>query len=1047
MAGFDNPAFGGKPLAPELQIDPAVASPEAQRTAPPVELVPVGAVLQGTSQEQKNVAAQAASVPRASMFESFVAAAANTDTASIIELVSRQAFRDDPDWSNSEAFASLDFLPTEVESEFLQKTKGAEEWAYRVGRVKQRRKNAGIAADHGIVSGAVAMLDPAYIGADLLSMGAARVARVGKLAAGAGAGVAAGAVSAAAAQVSPISDAEIYANIGINMAATSLVYRKGKMQPADDFPADEAAASLSKFNEEFVGPAPHGVETVQKARVRVVDTPDGPVFEEVAPAVRRAKEAPDEVLHPNAGPQPPEAVEAAVETKVKSRAQELGEKLQWNMRKTLSRFGVGGDEAANLLFDNNSNLARNSAESHKRAAEASLARHQKVYEDVFTDVLKKRGAGLWNRITKPTAASEITKTLDREVELELLRREQLGRQGREITHEGVAPEIKELADAHDAVTASALKELKAAGVAGAEDLVEKSGWARRHWSSGGIDSAIQKLQASGKSAAQAKGSVIDLVALSLRRANGWDNELSRDIAGSIVNRTMRKGMLEDTLFSMNPGAATNKQMRDILSEELSGPRLERAMAVLTGKSDEAGKAAFLKHRVELDYRAAVPMADGSLLRVVDLLDMNTTTNLDRYLRQVSGQVGLARVGLKSASDIDALRTRVIESTPAAKRVEAQTLFDNVINQMHGRPAGDKMNSSMRNLSTYGRMIALANSGLWQFTEYATIMAKYGMGKTLKHMMREMPVFKSIMGDMPKNKQLSTQMRDILANQSENDLRLRPYIQKFEDGFEMDLGSGVQLAMQQAEQLVPYVNVMKYVHGHQARVTANLIVDRFKLAAKGDAKARDMLKRYGIEGRVMDRLSNEIKLHGTDVSKWDDAVWLEARPAFSKMMDEGVLHARLGDMPAFAMFDQTGKFIFTYRSFVMAAHNKILAGTAAREGFSAAGLLLLYQFPLAVMAVQAQAALTGKGDMSESALINKAIGQMGGLGWFAEAYAVLSGDKEQFGSPGMIPVDRMYSTLGALGTGDADGAMKGAVSLVPLFSLIHPIRNFDKLTEE
>lgn len=51
--------------------------------------------------------------------------------------------------------------------------------------------------------------------------------------------------------------------------------------------------------------------------------------------------------------------------------------------------------------------------------------------------------------------------------------------------------------------------------------------------------------------------------------------------------------------------------------------------------------------------------------------------------------------------------------------------------MKGLPAGQSVNDSMRLLSAYGRMIALANSGLWQATEYATMMGQYGLLKTIK----------------------------------------------------------------------------------------------------------------------------------------------------------------------------------------------------------------------------------------------------------------------------------------------------------------------------
>jgi hypothetical protein len=314
----------------------------------------------------------------------------------------------------------------------------------------------------------------------------------------------------------------------------------------------------------------------------------------------------------------------------------------------------------------------------------------------------------------------------------------------------------------------------------------------------------------------------------------------------------------------------------------------------------------------------------------------------------------------------------------------------------------------------------------------------------------MPGFRSLWDDAAKDKLTSTRLVDILSRQSSQDIRIRPFLSRFEDNYELPVGSAAQLSLQQAEQLVPYINAMKYVHTHQANLSANLVVDRLTQAAKGNDKAREALSKYGISQQAMEKLSREVELHGTDTAKWSDSLWRDVRPAFAKMMDEAVLHARLGDMPAFAKFDQVGKFIFTYRSFMLTAHNKILSGTIGREGASGLSMLLAYQLPLSAMAVKAQAGMQGK-ELKDEDVFDAAMGQAGGLGMFAEFWGVVSGQRSQFGAPGLIPIDRLYSVAGdtatGIQTGDFSDAGYGLMKSLPLLPLIQPIRNLQNLTEE
>lgn len=513
---------------------------------------------------------------------------------------------------------------------------------------------------------------------------------------------------------------------------------------------------------------------------------------------------------------------------------------------------------------------------------------------------------------------------------------------------------------------------------------------------------------------------------------------------AIVDRALRKGYFEDAVFNAPAGAGQLKELRDILKEsKMPYDEIERAVNVLRVASDDAGKAGYMKHRMDLDYRATMRIG-GEDFSVMDLIDGRVSTIVDQYVQQVATNSAFARKGLRKRSAIEALREELLHDVRLERRKEAAELFDNTIAYYRGDPAGAKVNDKFRLLQSYGRTISLAWSGLWQMTEYASAMGEYGLAKTLKYAAQEMPGFKQL---MKPDSDTARALNNVLAEHSSASLRLRPFIARFEDGFEMDMGNALQLSAQQWGNMVPYANAMKFVQHHQARVVGNLILDRLELAAKGNTKARRALAKYGIESPVMDKLAAEIKAKGFDVDAWDDAVWASVRPAFGKMMDVSVLKGRLGDIPAFAAFDPVGKFIFTYRTFVLTAHNKVLAGGLERNGAAAVGLMLMYQMPLALAAVQAQSVISGDGALEGDALVKKSLGQMGGLGLFSEPLKWAIGESNSVGAPGLIPIDRGVKLYQSAANRDAGQGASTALTMLPVVSAVPFIRGMAQQIKE
>jgi len=730
-------------------------------------------------------------------------------------------------------------------------------------------------------------------------------------------------------------------------------------------------------------------------------------------------------------------------------SEKAGDTLGWNIHKTMSGFGPVGKTVADLLYDNNANLSIHSIESHQVAARRELTRLKWVHDDLLRTAMAEDGFGFGNQIWKYKESAAHQAGLEREVSLEMLRRDQNFRQGRPIADSSVSPRITKMADALSEVPNRALQELKAAGVQGVEGVGYNPGWIKRVWSSGKVQEKLDALVAAGMTEKQAKNALHQLVADSIANATGMDASIAKHVGGATIDRALRKGAFEDAVFNANAGADTAKVVRDMLKEYgLEGKELQRVMDVLTANADEGGKAGFLKHRMDLDYTSTM-QHNGVAINVTDLLDHNASGLMDRYIDNVASQVAFAKKGFTSSSSITALREELVASLKGNAKAQADAvhLFDESVKHLRGDPTGTDMGQALRTTSVINRMISLGASGYWQLTEYATMMGQYGALKSIKYIVQEMPMFKGMLETAATNKQYSQHLKDILTNAADENMRLKPFLQRFEDGFDMPSSASLSMSLQHASQLVPYLNGMKYVHAHQARVTANLILDTLSNAAKGDIKAVAALEKYGIKAEHLTQLKSDVTQHGMQVDKWADGAWGNVRPAFMKMMDESVLHQRMGDMPAFAMLNPVGKFIFTYRGFVLQAHNKILAGGLQRDGFAGVGLMLAYQFPMAAAVVAAQNNLSGKPELSMTDLAAKSVGQMGGVGLGSEVWSWAAGTKKGMGAPGLIPFDRAANLVGDVFKGDPKRVAHDAFGLTPLLSIIPPLKAMEALSQK
>lgn len=708
----------------------------------------------------------------------------------------------------------------------------------------------------------------------------------------------------------------------------------------------------------------------------------------------------------------------------------VASKLAWNMHKTMSSWGKAGQLVADLLYDDVLSPGKVSVESERAAALAQLKQHQHKFMDMFRERMKQDGWGTWEQMTQGRGYYNAQRKLEQDLYAEMAARQNATATG--APHVSTRPDLKELADQLDLIHREALDELKRAGVENAADLKESSGYLSRKWDMYGMEQTIQRLDDMGLDGKQA---VADMLQKSiLARTPLLPADVAMEMAKAIRDRTLRKGYFEDNIGQGVPDAVKATVIDGMNKAGVPDSVQKAVLDALDGTQDANSGPRYLKSRIGMDLLSEVTLPNGEKLRPIDLLDTSINRNVDQYLQKVATDAALARKGLGKTSDIMKVRAHLLHNIDPKHRADAAELFDNTMAYYKGMPSGAKVNENFRRVRALGSMTALSASGLWQLTEMATVLGKFGLGASLKVMASKMPGFRSLLA--PQN---ATALEHLLSDHSAGSIRLQPFLRRWEDLHDMSIGSQANrfdLFLEAGQNLVPYANGMKFIHHMQAKLVANLMTQQVENAAKGNKKARTLLQKLGVDDAAMSRLEAAYAKHGLDIDAWDDVDFDAIRPALIRGMDDFVLKQRLGGTPAFVAFNPVGKLLFTYRNFVISAHNQILVQNLASKDGGALMMMMLYQYPLAVVAAQANATLRGQDDADP---LKDALGQMGALGLLSEPVRWATGQANAFGSPALIPIDTGIKLGQQLLHGEAYKAAGTAIKAAPLISILPGVK--------
>lgn len=698
-------------------------------------------------------------------------------------------------------------------------------------------------------------------------------------------------------------------------------------------------------------------------------------------------------------------------------------------------------------------FSNNNAASFARRDANEIQGYKKKYDDAVEAALKEEGYGWVSRRFDPSGKyGEARDGLEKQLSEELLRRQWYwdtygGKRAAPRTDERIA----KLADEHDNMMNRVGEMSRDAGVAGMEDFIPHPGYFHRSWSP-------DKLVRMGPKASKEM-----IVQAAMKGIRDLDTESAELIATGIFDRAAAKFSGKDVEFFGALGKTDTDMIRAMLQDsgEISAARIEGVMRRIENSVGEGSKVKYAKSRLPLDMTHQMTLEDGTILKMSDLIDTDLGRLASNYNDSMVGRTALAKAGVgRSDAELEAFKDAYIatmKDMPSEVRTERTRLLEDLIGDFTGNIRdANRLDQGLARVKSIADSTMLAASGLWQGAEYATMAHRYGLATTTSEFLKQFPGVGGILRKAGRNPDLRDELESVLQLDLARDIRVRPWQRQHEAHLTSADTVGDRF-LHMGKQAVPYLNGMKYVHKHQARMNANLAVNKIARAAKGDKKAVQMLEQYGLKGpeleRVLKAASGNATYKGKNAQSMNWGAWVQsdvdsAMNVAIRMMDDATLFGRAGQGGGGFLLGRsaTAQVLGQFRSFVTFAHNKLLRGTLEHQGAGGLATLLAFQYPLTGLMVTVNEARKGDLDLSEDGIKEiamKTVGYTAGLGFAADAFGVAGG-----GSRGGLSVPatgvfdvipRTASGVAKIGGGEfRDGAAditKAMTAITPAVSLL------------
>lgn len=623
----------------------------------------------------------------------------------------------------------------------------------------------------------------------------------------------------------------------------------------------------------------------------------------------------------------------------------------------------------------------------------------KGYEDAIDQAIaKSQGMGWFARkIDLSGKFGQARDAVEESVAQELLRRDAHWQKFNSAPPRNTNEMIARLADQHDEMYGKMLDMAKQAGLRGFEDITQRTGYFHRQWNYSKM-ARVDELHG--------KGTLKGLVSISVARGLKVDREEADLIASAIIQRARAKAQNDSLDFLGVIGKADTEALREMLEATpgISKARVESIMGRIEQNLTEKGLVKYSKSRLPLDMEVAIKTKQGGQLRMMDLIDTDLSRLTQNYGQTIAGRSALAKAGIGGDdASIRSFRTQyanTLRDLPQADQEKMLEHFDDIMGDFTGqRPDRNILGQGVQRIKSIADSTMLSASGLWQAAEYSTMAYRYGVVQTTKEMFKTLPGMRNLMDQMRGNPDLADELNTILNVNLARDVRIRPWVRQH-DAHIAAADTTFDRVLHFGKQAVPYLNGMKYIHAHQARMNANLALNTLAKAAKGDDNALKTIAEYGLKGPEWEKVKRavlvNVQFDGKNAKSMQWGGWTKdeidsAMNVALRIMDDTILYGRVGQGTSFA-HSWGGQVLGQFRSFVGFAHNKLARGTLRNAGVGGMATLLAMQYPLTFMLVTANEVRKGQevsfDEKGLKELALKSVGYTSAIGMFGDAAGVL-----------------------------------------------------------
>lgn len=357
-----------------------------------------------------------------------------------------------------------------------------------------------------------------------------------------------------------------------------------------------------------------------------------------------------------------------------------------------------------------------------------------------------------------------------------------------------------------------------------------------------------------------------------------------------------------------------------------------------------------RRRMDWDWNTVHNTQSGFKLSMGTLSGGSAYSNLEGYSRRMAHLNGLAQYGLSQQSLKELLEGYIDKAPQGVNPQKVRKFLMNVEDDLIGRPTGGSVSQSIRSAQAIADPMLLANSGIFGVMDVATQFIRVGVIRSFPHIYRGLRAsFKNMKGMSKEN---AKDLEDIFTGKLMQGSRWKNFMTHYSDNFAIESG-GIHESAQYYGQSARFLNLSESVKRMQIGILMGTYLRAIRGTVKGGTHHENFLRnKMRMSDELIQGIKTEWSKHGESIDNWNADVRIAMEQKIFHESDNLAYTVQKGEVPAILEYDHVGKVIFPYMRFAFAMNQKVLRRTVNRDGLAGISLLLMAQFPIAMLIASA-----------------------------------------------------------------------------------------------